>query len=280
LKPGNGALLCLPNRFIGGKMMIARSIIGDLDLHIAENTSSPELPEGVDIHFAAVVPYQMTSILKDPEATARWQKVSKIIIGGGHVDDVLENKLKAWPNEIYESFGMTETISHVALRRVSGTNEREPFKVLETINIELDDRNCLIIHSEALPTNPTITNDMVELVDERSFHWMGRADNLVNSGGVKIIPEVVERIVKPHLNTRFFISSLPDEELGERLVLVIEGQPFSDFDQEELLNDLRSELSKFEVPKEIHFLDEFVETENGKIHRKKTNKKIGKVEAS
>ena len=211
----------------------------------------------------------MSSITKDTEAIARWQKVEKIIIGGGHVDNTLEAKLREWPNEIYESFGMTETISHVALRRISGTKEREPFKILESIDVELDDRGCLVIHSEALPTNPTITNDIVTMVDDRSFHWMGRADNLINSGGVKIIPEVLEKIIKPLFNTRFFIAGLKDEDLGERAVLVLESQPLSPMDEEEIMNDMRNDLSKYEVPKEVCYVDEFVETENGKINRKK-----------
>lgn len=280
LKPGNGALLCLPNRFIGGKMMIARSIIGELDLYLAENISKPEIPEGVDIHFAALVPYQMSSILEDPETTKRWQSVHKIIIGGGHVDQSLEAKLRKWSNEIYESFGMTETISHVALRRISGTKEREPFRALDTIEIEQDERGCLIIHSEALPENPTVTNDIVEMVDERSFHWMGRADNMINSGGVKIIPEVLEKIAKPLINPRFFIAGMPDEKLGEKVTLIIESQPMSESDEQLLLSDLRQELSKYEVPKEVHYMDEFVETENGKIHRKKTIKKVGSATAA
>lgn len=274
LNPNDSALLCLPNRFIGGKMMIARSIIGDLDLHITANVAKPELPEGVDIHFAAVVPYQMSSIAKDAAAAARWKTVRKIIVGGGHVDNALDEQLRTWPNEIYESFGMTETISHVALRRISGTSERQPFKVLETIEVTQDERGCLIIHGDALPNNPTVTNDMVNMVDERSFHWLGRADNMINSGGVKIIPEVLEKLIKRFINPRYFIAGVADEDLGQRVVLVLECQPMSELDESYLMTDIRTELSKFEVPKEICYVDEFVETENGKINRKKTIKLI------
>ena len=274
LSPGDGALLCLPNRFIGGKMMIARSIIGELDLYITENTAKPQLPEDVDIAFAAVVPYQMHNILKDKEASDRWKRVKKIIIGGGHVDKTLEAKLRDWPNEIYESFGMTETISHVALRRLSGTSSVEPFELLENISIELDDRGCMILHSETLPNNPTPTNDLIKLEGENKFHWLGRADNLINSGGVKIIPEVIEKIIKPLINTRFFIAGISDEALGEKVCLVLESMPLSSSDEELLIKDLREELSKYEVPKEVHYIDAFVETETGKINRKKTLKKV------
>ncbi len=274
LKPENSALLCMPNKFIGGKMMIARSIIGALDLYIAESTSLPEIPEGKSIDFAALVPLQLFNITEDAEATERWKKVSKIIVGGGQVDPRLEERTKDWPNEIYESFGMTETISHVALRRVNGPGERMPFKVLEGIEIEADERGCLVLKSELLPDNPLITNDIVKIEDETSFHWIGRADNMINSGGVKIIPEVIEKLVKPMLNTKFFFAGMPDEKLGERVVLVIEGQALSEDDQNELTEDLKVALHKYEIPKDIHYVDAFEETENGKLYRKNTLKEL------
>lgn len=280
LKPNNSALLCMPNRFIGGKMMIARSIIGALDLHIAESTSLPEIPEGKSIDFAALVPMQLFNITENEEATSKWKNVKKIIVGGGQVDPRLEERTKNWPNEIYESFGMTETISHVALRRVNGTETREPFRVLEGIEIESDERGCLVLKSELLPNNPLVTNDIVKIEDEKSFFWVGRADNMINSGCVKIIPEVIEKLAKPMLNTKFFFAGLPDEKLGERVVLVIEGQPLSTDNQAELEEDLRVALHKYEMPKEIHYIDSFEETENGKLNRKNTIKELKKKLAS
>lgn len=272
LKPGDSALLCMPEKFIGGKMMIARSIIGDLDLHIAETTSKPEIPGGRDIDFAAVVPMQLYNITEDDDFTKDWKKVKKIIVGGGQVDPRLEDRLRSWPNEIYESFGMTETISHVALRRINGDDKQAPFRVLDGIEVETDDRGCLVLKSDLLPENPLVTNDIIEVVDDRSFHWIGRADNMINSGGVKIIPEVIEKLAKPFLNTKFFFAGAPDEKLGEKVVLVIESQPMNEDDQAELLKDLRKELHKYEMPKEVHYLDAFEETENGKLNRKKTMK--------
>lgn len=280
LKPENSALLCMPNKFIGGKMMIARSIIGALDLHIAESTSLPEIPEGRSIDFAALVPMQLFNITEDAEATESWKKVKKIIVGGGQVDPRLEERTKDWPNEIYESFGMTETISHVALRRVNGSGKREPFMVLDGIEIESDERECLVLKSELLPDNPLVTNDIIKMVDAKSFHWVGRADNMINSGGVKIIPEVIEKLAKPMLNTKFFFAGLPDEKLGEKVVLIIEGQSLSEDDQNLLTEDLRSALHKYEMPKVIHYLDSFEETENGKLHRKDTIKALKKRLAS
>ncbi|MEQ9188348.1 MAG: AMP-binding protein [Cryomorphaceae bacterium] len=270
LKPGDSALLCMPNRFIGGKMMIARSIIGDLDLHIADTTAMPELPKGKSIDFAAVVPMQLYNITEDEEATDRWKKVKKIIVGGGQVDPRLEERVGKWPNEIYESFGMTETISHVALRRINGKDRSAPFQVLDGIEIEMDERGCLVLKSDLLPQNPLVTNDIINMETERAFHWVGRADNMINSGGVKIIPEVIEKLAKHYLNTKFFFTGLPDEKLGERVVLVIESQIMSAEDQEELMTDLKKDLHKHELPKEIIFLDAFAETENGKLNRKKT----------
>lgn len=276
LKKGDTALLCMPNRFIGGKMMIARSIIGELDLHIAESSAKPEIPEGKQIDFAAVVPMQMRTIVDDEEATVQWKKVKKIIIGSGQVDPGLEAKLRTWPNEIYESFGMTETISHVALRKITGSDEKQPFQVLDGIQISQDDRDCLVIESEVLPESPLVTNDIVEITEDGRFHWIGRADNMINSGGVKIIPEVIEKLAKPYLNTKFFFAGLPDDKLGEKVALVMESEPMNDDDQTELLKDLGKELHKYELPKEIIFLNAFKETENGKLNRKETIKLIGK----
>ena len=149
-----------------------------------------------------------------------------------------------------------------------------PFKVLEGIEIEADERGCLVLKSELLPDNPLITNDIVKIEDETSFHWIGRADNMINSGGVKIIPEVIEKLVKPMLNTKFFFAGMPDEKLGERAVLVIEGQALSEDDQNELTEDLKVALHKYEIPKDIHYVDAFEETENGKLHRKNTLKEL------
>lgn len=273
LKSGDSALLCIPDQFIGGKMMIARSIIGELDLYIADNSSTPELPTDKSIDFAALIPMQAYHIAHDKDLKKSWQGVKKIIIGGGHLDPALEEELSTWKGEVYESFGMTETISHIALRKI-GSGEKEPFVTFSDIVISQDERGCLIIESELLPTNPLVTNDIVELIDEKSFRWMGRADNLINSGGVKIIPEVIEKLAKPHVNANFIFAGVPDEELGQKVVLLLESQPMSDDDQADLLKELRKELHKYEMPKEIHYIDAFVETDNGKVNRKKTLKLI------
>jgi O-succinylbenzoic acid--CoA ligase len=149
--------------------------------------------------------------------------------------------------------------------------------VLDGISISTDDRSCLVLESDVLPESPLVTNDIIELVDEGRFKWVGRADNMINSGGVKIIPEVIEKLAKPYLNTKFFFAGLPDEKLGQRVALLIESQPMAEDDQKELMKDLKAHLHKYEMPKEIVFLDSFSETENGKLNRKKT---IQQVQAS
>jgi len=272
LKAGHSTLLCMPNRFIGGKMMIARSIIGGFNLHIAESTSKPEIPDGVSINFAALVPLQLHNIVNDPASAKEWKKVDTIIVGGGKMDSSLEEKLKDWPNRIFESFGMTETVSHIGLRRVNGSDASAFFEVLPNIEIERDEENCLVIRSESIPKSPLTTKDIVEIEEGKMFKWIGRSDNMINSGGVKIIPEVLEKLVKPLINTSFFFAGVPDDQLGERVTLVMESQPLSEMDEDELMKDLRKELHKFEVPKEIHYVPAFEETESGKIHRKKTVK--------
>jgi O-succinylbenzoic acid--CoA ligase len=158
---------------------------------------------------------------------------------------------------------MTETLTHVAIKPLNGPNISDLFRALDGIHFEKDDRGCLAIHASALNPVPIVTNDLVELIDENSFRWLGRFDNVINSGGVKIIPEVVEaKLASVILNRRFFITGVADESLGEKVVLVVEGKK---------IDISRDSLDKFEEPKEIYFIPKFVETESGKVNRGETN---------
>lgn len=275
IEPGMGALVCVPNKFIGGKMMIARAIVGDLDLFLGSNAAAPTLPVGAKIHFAALVPYQVKAIMADEALLEQWQKVDVIIVGGAAVDDKLAAALATWPNRVYETFGMTETISHIALRPLSRVNGRQPFKVLDGINVAQDERGCLVVNCAEMPQNPTITNDLIRLEAPDEFYWVGRTDNIINSGGAKVMPEAVEKALRDLINPRFFVAGLPDDKLGEKVVMVIESQPFAQHEIDELISEFKARLTKFEVPREILFLDDFEETETGKINRKKSLKKLG-----
>lgn len=257
LRPGNRALQCLPVKYVAGKMMLIRSIILGLDLDYVAPSSHPmeNLDETYD--FAAMVPMQAQNSLKE------LQNVKKLIVGGARISKGLEKDLIKLPTQVYETYGMTETITHIAAKKVG----EKAFTVLPHVTISYDDRNCLVIHAPKIIAEDTVvTNDLVELVNENQFLFLGRIDNIINSGGVKIMPEQVEKKLDGKIDRRFFIASKEDTELGEKVVLVVEGDSF------EIDKAIFEGLDKYERPKEIVFVNNFKETENGKVLRKESLK--------
>ncbi len=255
LRSGNRALQCLPVKYVAGKMMLIRSIILGLDLDYVEPCSHPM--EGLEdkYDFAAMVPMQAQNSLKE------LHNVKKLIVGGARISASLEKELMKLPTEVYETYGMTETITHIAAKRVG----EKAFTVLPHVTISYDDRNCLVIHApHIIAEEAVVTNDLVELVNENQFIFLGRLDNVINSGGVKIMPEQVEHKLDGKIEHRFFIAAKEDAELGEKVVLVIEGDAF-DVDK-----SIFDGLDKYEHPREILFVPKFKETENGKVLRKES----------
>ncbi|MFN7775615.1 AMP-binding protein, partial [Flavobacterium sp.] len=217
LKPGDRALQCLPVKYVAGKMMLIRSIVLGLDLDYVAPTSHPmeRLEDKYD--FAAMVPLQAQCSI--PKLT----QIKKLIVGGARINAVLEQQLMQLPTQVFETYGMTETITHIAAKRVG----EKAFTVLPHVTISYDERNCLVIHAPHIIAEETVvTNDLVELVNENQFVFLGRIDNVINSGGVKILPEQVEHKLDGKLDRRFFISSEEDTELGDKVVLIVEGEPF------------------------------------------------------
>ena len=256
LKEGDSALLCMPMKYVAGKMMVVRALELELDLKVVEPCSNPLKNINEPINFAAMVPLQLENSLKD------LAKVKKLIVGGGQVNSKLEEKLQSVSTHVYETYGMTETLTHVAIKPLNGPSKSDVFRALDDIDFELDGRGCLVINAPKMNPKPVITNDFIDLVDEKSFRWLGRYDNIINSGGIKIIPEVVEAKLSSIVpNRRFFIAGKSDKSLGEKVVLVVEGKS---------MDISCKSLDKFEQPKEIHFIPEFVETKSGKIHRQTT----------
>lgn len=252
LTKGKTALLCLPVGFIAGKMMLVRAMELKLKLYVAEPKSTIDLSEFPDLDFVPMTPMQVENSLES------LSKIKTLLIGGAPLSDALREKLLTYKTQSYESYGMTETITHIGLKRI----DESFFSCLNGIKISTDDRNCLKIQTpyfeEAIQTN-----DIVAIKNERQFQWLGRFDHVINSGGVKLFPEQIEAKLKRHISAEFIISSLPDETLGEKLILVIESKT-------ELISidELKLLLDKFEVPKAIFHLTEFPRTESGKIKRK------------
>ncbi len=253
------ALLCLPASYIAGKMMLVRAIVGGFNLMCVEPKANPFEDVDTEIDFTAITPYQ----LNHSAETLKTFPVKNIIVGGGHVNTRLEKLSETIPANLYETYGMTETASHIALRKIN-RDKSEYFCVLEGVSIQQDERGCLTIKALHLTENELITNDIVELKDEKSFKWLGRADSVINSGGVKIFPEQVEKKLEKVINNPFFVASLPDDTLGEKVILVIEGL------EENYSDKLPAILGKYEMPKEIFFSPKFQYSISNKILKKET----------
>ena len=252
LKPGDKALLCLPTQFIAGKMMLVRSLILGLELDVVVPSTEPLAYNNKQYDFVAMVPLQVQNSIE------KLKNIKKLIIGGAKIDSSLEEKLLPLKTEIYETYGMTETITHIAAKRVG----ESVFSILPNVKIEKDDRGCLVIYVSSISDEPIVTNDLVDLVNENQFSFLGRFDNVINSGGVKLIPEQIEAKLTGKINSRFFVTGVQDTTLGEKLILVIEGE------KQDFGPDFFDVLGKFEKPKEIVFVPKFKENENGKLLRK------------
>lgn len=264
------ALLCLPASYIAGKMMIVRAIMGEFNLITTAPKANPfELIE-MPIDFAAITPYQ----LHYSAASLKLKTVRNIIVGGGHVNSTLETLAESIPTALFETYGMTETCSHIALRQFNGANKSNVFSVLNGVTIQQDERECLVITAPHLLNEEIITNDIVEITDKNTFRWLGRFDATINSGGVKIHPEQVEKKLEGSIPSGYFIASQPDNILGEKVILVIESAEYSASQQTELTASIENRLSKFEIPKAIYFVPEFVYSSANKILRKETLQKL------
>ena len=278
LKEGDTALLCLPVQYISGKMMLVRAIERKLKIIISVPSSAPEISQNID--FCAMTPLQVQNSLD------KIHFIKNLIIGGAAVSEKLKNEIFTTlqfsnsPTRIYETYGMSETLSHIALKQISPIQE-EYFTIVNDVEISVDERNCLKIFAPKL--NPEIlqTNDIVELMhfdsaqgDKKQFKFLGRFDNVINSGGVKIFAEELESLVKKHIDRDLVFLRKPDETLGEKLILVIEDELFSESCQSERSRRLKSQISnlkfenRFHFPKEILFLEKFPRAENGKVLRK------------
>ena len=170
---------------------------------------------------------------------------------------------------MYETYGMTETITHIAVKKIHPPeSEKQNFKTLPEVRISVNDKNCLVIDAPKISGDPITTRDVVNLISDTEFKWLGRYDNVVNSGGIKLFPEQIETKLAVLIKSRFFVGGLPDEKLGQKLILVLQGEVVID-NLSRKIASLPS-LEKYEIPKAIYSLPAFIETETGKIRRKET----------
>ena len=263
LEAGDRVLLCLSAAYIAGKMMLVRAMVLGLELDFVPPTSRPLDGVAKSYKFCAMVPLQLESSIN------KLNQIETIIVGGAPVSPQLRNLVNSCRAKVFETYGMTETITHVAVRPLNhcDTNsDPNAFEILTDISISQDDRKCLVINAPNISDSAVITNDIVELLSEKEFIWLGRYDNIINSGGIKLIPEQIEQKLSALIESRFFVSALPDAKLGQKLALVIEGANIEGL--RELIN--KADLNKFETPKEIFYVPVFKNTANGKIIRDKS----------
>lgn len=221
LKTGDTALLCLPLEYIAGKMMVVRALYGGLNLLVSDPSGHPLAEERRQIDFAAMVPLQVYNSLQGKEEKERLTRVGRLIIGGGAIDPQLEEALKDFPNAIYSTYGMTETVSHIALRRISGEEAGAWYTPLPGVQVKLSEEGTLVAHAPRVTDNPVITNDIAEVRENGTFRILGRSDNVIISGGIKIQTEAVEAALRPHIDGPVAFTSVPHPKLGEALVLLI-----------------------------------------------------------
>ena len=220
LKEGDSALLCMPLQYIAGKMVVVRSLVAGLRLLPVAPSGHPlkdleEIPT-----FAAMIPMQVYNTLQVAEEREKLMKIKHLIIGGGAIDDRLANALKVFPNHVWSTYGMTETLSHIALRRLNGKESSDWYTPFESVNIRLSEEGTLIIHAPKVCPEELTTNDIAEINSEGKFRILGRKDNTINSGGVKIQIEQVETALKAHLDIPFQITARKDAKFGEIVVLI------------------------------------------------------------
>ena len=284
LKEGDTALLCMSLDYIAGKMMVVRAIERGLRLIVVEPSGHPLVNQGDGFTFAAMVPMQVYNSLQVLGERERLMMIKHLIIGGGAIDEALAEELKTFPNHVWSTYGMTETLSHIALRRLNGPEASEWYTPFPSVSVSLNEEGCLVIDAPEVCQERLVTNDIAELATQRGqslmcsansahegqspcvanvpFKILGRKDNVICSGGIKIQAEEVERMLKGHLSIPYLISKRPDKKFGEVVVMLTEG------DVEEAKRVCEAVLPKFQRPKAYIHVSEIPMTETKKPARR------------
>lgn len=261
---GDTALHCLPTDFIAGKMMLVRAMILGLSLDLVQPTADPMRDLVKYYDFVAMTPMQAHHSLE------KLDQIKTLIIGGAPVYPELNEKLVSLHNNCFETYGMTETITHIAASKLSVP--KKPFRALDGIHLKVDKDCCLVVDAPEITDQLIHTNDLVEMHDDKTFTYLGRRDNVINSGGVKISPEVVEQKLAHHIQFPFFLYGIQDKVLGQKLIMVVEGDDVHVKEAEKHIAACET-LEKFEVPKSLYYVSEILRN-NGKYMRAKTVKTL------
>ena len=271
LKAGDRALLCLPCEFVGGKMMLARAMVLGLDLHVIDPRGGvlKNLRNQDRFRFATMVPMQLHTALHQDRARVE-QQFDTILLGGGPVSDTLVDEVRELGTRVYDGYGSTETVTHIALRKLNDGGPEEYFTTLGKVTVRSDADGRLIAETPHLSTSRHETNDVIDVLDEHHFKWAGRHDHAILSGGRKILAERLESMTAGVVPYAHFFASRPDERLGQRVVLVVEKDTSDGVGQEAIMRMVSGMLDEHERPKEVVFVPTFVRTGSGKVSRERT----------
>jgi o-succinylbenzoate---CoA ligase len=269
IEKGPDLLCCLNTQMIAGKMMLVRGMEWDAHIFLVTPQSNPL--EGIlqSFDFVAMVPLQVANCLENPHSRSILEKTGNLIIGGAPSSPDLLQKITELHLNAYQTYGMTETVSHVALAKIEG--QELIYRALPGVIIGVDEENKLWLESPSAKEKRLQTNDIVELLPPYNFKWLGRADFTINSGGIKLQPEILEPKMAESIysifgNCNYFLFGKPDEKLGKKPVLIIEF-PKDEKRALDLLTRLKIVLDRYQVPKEILFNPLFTKTDSGKIDR-------------
>lgn len=265
LKPHDTAMLCMPLQYIAGKMVVVRALVGQLDLLPVTPCGHPMQGMKEAPVFSAMIPMQVYNSLQVPEERKMLEETRHLIIGGGAIDDALAEALKSFPHAVWSTYGMTETLSHIALRRLDGPHASTWYTPFGNVSVSPSDEGTLVIHAPAVSKETLVTNDIVEFNAEGQFRILGRKDNTINTGGVKVQIEQVEELLKKHLHRPFQITAAPDACFGEHIVLLLEKIPGSP--EEALPEDTFATLPPYWRPKQVMYVDKLPLTGTGKPDR-------------
>ena len=266
LKPGDTALLCMNLKYIGAKMVVVRALERHMRLvsvpadgHPMAHLAASGRPAPT---FAAMVPLQVYNTLQVPAEAALLRQTRHLIIGGGAIDESLEAALRGFPHAVWSTYGMTETLSHIALRRLNGPEADPWYRPLPSVSVTLNAEGCLVVYAPLVHDGPLVTNDRAEIVQGKGFRILGRKDNVIVSGGIKIQIEEVERALKPYVQDPFVVAKRNDAKFGEAMVLLTEAA-----DIQTVMAVCRRMLPKYWVPREVRHVDAVPMTETGKPKR-------------
>lgn len=262
LREGDTALLCMSLDYIAGKMMAVRSLVRGLRLIVVKPCGEPLATVAEPVDFAAMVPMQVWNSLQVPEQRERLMRIRHLIIGGGAITDELATKLRTFPNAVWSTYGMTETLSHIALRRLNGADATDWYTPFEGVRLSLTTDGCLVIDAPAVHSGLLTTNDIAELAPDGRFKILGRKDNVICSGGLKIQAEEIERLLCAHLGVSYMITKRKDEKFGEQVALLTEG------DTDTARSVCQRVLPKYWQPRVYVHVDRIPMTATGKPARK------------